>query len=424
MRRIEGSGSGWPRLKSHAKFVTIIKTDFLIIGAGIVGFAVARELRRRDPGCSVRMLEKESSAGRHASGRNSGILHAGFYYSEDSLKARFTREGNRRMRAFCAEHKLPVMACGKLVLANCEQQIAGLEELFRRAARNGIEANLITETEARELEPRARTTGKALWSPTTSSVNPRDFMQALENELAAARVQIDKGVRYVSGGNALVESSKGRYSAGHLVNAAGLYADRIAHGLGFGLRYRLVPFKGLYLYANPRIGSFRRHLYPVPNLNNPFLGVHFTLTSDNRVKIGPTAIPALWREQYGGLHGFSLKECGEALLNNTALFFKDPRGYRNLAVQEIRKSFRKAMVDEASRMASNVDDSMFSSWGPPGIRAQLLDIASRTLVGDFVVEGDADSTHVLNAVSPAFTCAFPFADYVVDRIAGMRHKVE
>ncbi|MGH8550060.1 MAG: NAD(P)/FAD-dependent oxidoreductase [Methylococcales bacterium] len=400
--------------------MTIQKSDFLIVGAGIIGFAVARSLHRREPGSSIRILEKESSAGCHASGRNSGVLHAGFYYSEDSLKARFTRDGNQRMRAYCAEHALPIHSCGKLVVANCEAQIAGLEELFRRATRNGIETALISAIEARELEPRVRTVGKALWSPTTSSVNPLDILHSLERELAAARIQIDKGVCYESGGSALVKSNKGRYSAGHLINAAGLYADRIAHGLGFGLKYRVAPFKGLYLYANQRIGPFRRHLYPVPDLNNPFLGVHFTLTVDHGVKIGPTAIPALWREQYSGLKGFNLKEAGEAVLNNAALFFKDPHVYRKLAVQEIRKNFKKAMVDEAARMASDVDDSMFSDWGPPGIRAQLLDISKRSLVGDFVVEGDENSTHILNAVSPAFTCAFPFADYVAERIVGKR----
>ncbi|MGH8557330.1 MAG: NAD(P)/FAD-dependent oxidoreductase [Methylococcales bacterium] len=377
-----------------------------------------RALRERDPASSIRILEKESSAGCHASGRNSGVLHAGFYYSEDSLKARFTREGNRRMRTYCIGHGLPINECGKLVVATREEQIARLEELFRRATLNGIDTRLITTAEARELEPRVRTLEKALWSPTTSSVDPRAIMRALEHELKAAHVQVDKDVRYLSGSNAVVESSKGRYSSGHLINAAGLYADRIAHGLGFGLQYRVVPFKGLYLYANERIGSFKRHLYPAPDLNNPFLGVHLTLTVDHGVKIGPTAIPALWREQYSGINGFNPQEISEAMRNNAILLFKDPSGYRNLACREMRKIFKKTMIDEAARMATDVDDSMFSGWGPPGIRAQLLNIAERSLAGDFVVEGDLNSTHILNAVSPAFTCAFPFADYVVNSIHG------
>lgn len=390
--------------------------DYLIIGAGVVGFAVARALRTLDPNCSIRILEKESAAGMHASGRNSGVLHAGFYYSQDSLKARFTRDGNQRMREYCSKRKLAINACGKLVVATREEHLEGLEELSRRAARNGIETHLISADEARELEPRVRTIEKALWSPTTSSVNPKEVMKTLESELNAAGVQIDHGVRYRSGGNAAVETSKGRFAAGHLINAAGLYADRIAHGLGFGRQYRVSPFKGLYLYANQRIGTFKRQLYPVPNLKNPFLGVHFTITADHHVKIGPTAIPAFWREQYSGLKGFNLLEVSESIRNNAALFFEDPNGYSNLATQEIRKIFKKSMVDEAALMATDVDESMFSGWGAPGIRAQLLNLSERKLVNDFVVEGDANSTHILNAVSPAFTCAFPFADYVVEQI--------
>ncbi len=395
----------------------MIKTsDYLIIGAGIMGFSVARALLQRDPGCSIQILEKEASAGSHASGRNSGVLHAGFYYSQDSLKARFTRDGNQCMRDYCLEQKLPINHCGKLVVAVNEEEITGLEELFRRANVNGIETSLITEAEARELEPRVRTVDKALWSPTTSSVNPRQIMQALENELKLAGVQIDKGVSYNSSSQEKVETSNGAYSAGHFINAAGLYADRIAHDHGFGKQYRVAPFKGLYLTANSNIGTFKRHIYPVPNLNNPFLGVHFTLTVDCALKIGPTAIPAFWREQYSGLKGFNLYELSETIRNNTALFLQDPSDYRKLAVQEIRKYFKNTLVADAARMATDVDASMFSGWGVPGIRAQLLDIQKRTLVNDFVVEGDTKSTHILNAVSPAFTCAFPFADYVVDII--------
>ncbi|MGR9105868.1 MAG: L-2-hydroxyglutarate oxidase [Gammaproteobacteria bacterium] len=396
--------------------MAIHKVDFLIIGAGIIGFAIARALRERDNSCSIRILEKEGSAGSHASGRNSGVLHAGFYYSEDSLKARFTREGNQRMRAYCAEYRLPINDCGKLVLASSEAEVAGLEELFRRATRNGVETRLIAANDARELEPRMRTVDKALWSPTTASVNPLDVMRALERELQAAEVGIDKGVRYVAGDHVRVETNQGQYSAGHLINAAGLYADRIAHRFGFGRQYRVAPFKGLYLYANDRIGPFQRHLYPVPNLKNPFLGVHFTLTVDGRIKIGPTAIPALWREQYAGVKGFNPREIAETLRSNIGLFLADPRGYCTLAVREIRKNFKKAMVEEAARMATAIDDSMFSAWGPPGIRAQLLNVSEGSLVSDFVVEGDTHSTHILNAVSPAFTCAFPFADYVVEQI--------
>jgi L-2-hydroxyglutarate oxidase LhgO len=391
-------------------------SDFLVVGAGIIGFAIARELRRQLPDCSITILEKEKSVGLHASGRNSGVLHAGFYYSKDSFKAKFTRDGNLQMREYCLTHGLSLNDSGKLVVASSEDEVAGLEELYRRARVNGIDASLITAKEAQALEPRIRTIEKALFSPTTASVNPCEVMQALERELLGKGVDIETGVAYRSTRGRVAQTSKGEYEAGHLINAAGLYADRIAHGMGFGEQYRIIPFKGLYLYANPHIGQFRRHIYPVPNLQNPFLGVHFTLTADGRVKIGPTAIPALWREQYTGVGGFSFRELAEVTRSNIELFRHDYKGYIHLATEEIRKYFKKYIVANAARMATGVEPSMFSKWGSPGIRAQLLDTETHALVNDFAVEGDDRSTHILNAVSPAFTCAFPFAEYVVNGI--------
>ena len=396
-------------------------SDFLVIGAGIIGFAIARELHRQFPDCSITILEKEKSPGLHASGRNSGVLHAGFYYSKDSFKAKFTRDGNRQMREFCLAHGLSLNDSGKLVVASSEEEVAGLEELYRRARVNGIDASLITAREAQELEPRVRTIEKALFSPTTASVDPCEVMQELQRDLLSAGINIETGIAYRSTTGTVTQTSQGTYEAGHIVNAAGLYADRIAHGMGFGEQYRIIPFKGLYLYANSAIGQFRRHIYPVPNLKNPFLGVHFTLTVEGRVKIGPTAIPAFWREQYQGIRGFSFRELAEVARSNIELFRQDYKGYINLATEEIRKYFKKYMVANAARMATDVEDRMFSKWGSPGIRAQLLNIKTHMLVNDFVFEGDDKSTHILNAVSPAFTCSFPFANYVVNDIAKRIH---
>jgi L-2-hydroxyglutarate oxidase LhgO len=151
------------------------------------------------------------------------------------------------------------------------------------------------------------------------------------------------------------------------------------------------------------------------------LGVHFTLTVEGRVKIGPTAIPAFWREQYQGIRGFSFRELAEVARSNIELFRQDYKGYINLATEEIRKYFKKYMVANAARMATDVEDRMFSKWGSPGIRAQLLNMNTHMLVNDFVFEGDDKSTHILNAVSPAFTCSFPFAEYVVNDIVKRMH---
>jgi L-2-hydroxyglutarate oxidase LhgO len=213
-----------------------------------------------------------------------------------------------------------------------------------------------------------------------------------------------------------VRTNRDSIAAGYVVNAAGLYADKIAMEYGFSQKYRILPFKGLYLYSDEPPGSIRTNIYPVPDLRNPFLGVHFTITADGKAKIGPTAIPAFWRENYEGFENFKLHElievagCGLGLLTGAQF------DYRHLAVEEISKYSRSKMVSLASVLAEGVAEKNYQKWGRPGIRAQLLDITKRKLEMDFVLEGDNRSMHVLNAVSPAFTCSLPFASYVCDHI--------
>jgi L-2-hydroxyglutarate oxidase LhgO len=362
------------------------------------------------------VLEKEADCGAHASGRNSGVLHAGFYYTADSLKARFTREGNRELTAFCESRGLGIRKCGKLVVARDERELPGLDELLRRGRVNGVEVHTVTAAEAREIEPRALTTERALWSPTTAVVDPRQVVDAMRRELEAAGVRVMTGTRFEAPAGDRVRTSAGDVVAGYVVNAAGLQADRVAHAYGFGDRYRILPFKGLYLYANQGAPAFRTHIYPVPNLDNPFLGVHFTLTVAGRVKIGPTAIPAFWREHYGGVRGFRLREFVEVTTRELGLLARNDFRFRTLALAEVRKYRRSTIVRQAAELATQVDPRDYRTWGPPGIRAQLLDIVDRKLEMDFRFEGDDRSFHVLNAVSPAFTCAIPFARHAVERI--------
>jgi L-2-hydroxyglutarate oxidase LhgO len=201
----------------------------------------------------------------------------------------------------------------------------------------------------------------------------------------------------------------------HLINAAGLYADKVAHQFGVGGDYTLLPFKGLYLgYKDD--GLVRTHVYPVPDLKNPFLGVHLTKTVDGHVKVGPTAIPAFWREQYKGLANFSVSEFVDVLSSEARLFAVDSFNFRRLAFDELRKYYGSRMQDEAALLVKNLDSSKFSGFLSPGIRAQLLDRRTSKLVMDFVVEHAENSSHILNAVSPAFTCAFSFANFVVDEM--------
>jgi L-2-hydroxyglutarate oxidase LhgO len=389
--------------------------DFLVIGAGVVGLSIARELRRRRPDASVVLIDKEDSPGLHASGRNSGVLHAGFYYTADSLKARFTRAGNLAWTEYCRERGLPLLACGKLVTAANEADWPVLDELLRRGRANGVPVELIDEAAARAIEPRARTRGRALHSPSTAVVDPAACMASLAADARREGVSLRFRARYLGRRGRVVRTAAGDVEAGCVINAAGLYADRVARDFGFSERYRILPFKGLYLYSDEPPGSFRTLLYPVPDIRNPFLGVHVTVTPDGRAKIGPTAIPAFWRENYGGFSRFSAGECAEIAVRQAGLFLSAGFDFRRLAWEEIQKNSARRMVALASRLADGVTPERFHRWGKPGIRAQLVNLATRSLVMDFVIEGDKESLHVLNAVSPGFTCAFPFAAHVVAR---------
>jgi (S)-2-hydroxyglutarate dehydrogenase len=396
--------------------MTLRTADFLIIGGGIIGISIALEAKRRFPDCRVTLIEKEPHCGQHASGRNSGVLHAGFYYSADSLKARLTREGNRRLTAYCRERRLRLNPCGKLVVATQASELKWLDELLRRAQHNGVELQMLSAIEAREIEPRARVVERALYSPTTSSVDPAEVMSSLVADAARLGVDIRTGFAWRGRDSKGVLTSAGRISVGYVINAAGLQADRIAQDYGFGRRYRILPFKGLYLQARPEAPALHTHVYPVPDLDNPFLGVHHTVTVDGHSKIGPTAIPCLWREQYRGLARFRAGEFLGIIGRELRMLCGDDANFRRLAWEELCKYYRPTLVRQAARLLTGVSPADYTRRGRPGIRAQLFDVTNKRLEMDFVIEGDAHSFHVLNAVSPGFTCALPFAELVFGEI--------
>ncbi len=390
--------------------------DFVVVGAGVMGVNIASELKRRHLDARVLLIEKEASPGLHASGRNSGVLHAGFYYTADTLKERFTRDGNRLMQEYCSERGLAVNRCGKLVVARDESELPVLAELLRRAQASGVSLQPIDEREARSLEPRVRTFQRALFSPTTATVDPVAVMRAFVEDAERLGVELRLDCAYVGRAGPVVRTRRGDLECGYLVNAAGLHADRIARDHGFSERYRILPFKGLYLYSNEPAGAFRTNIYPVPNLRNPFLGVHVTVTTDGRAKIGPTAIPCLWREQYGWAENFRPTEFAQILGSSLDLVFRAGFDFRALAVEEMKKYDRPYLVSQAARLADGIRPEQYATWGRPGIRAQLVDVRERALVQDFCLEGDDRSLHVLNAVSPGWTCAIPFSRYVCDRV--------
>ena len=390
--------------------------DYLIIGAGIVGMAIARDLIHRFPESAILVLEKEPDVAFHSSGRNSGVLHAGFYYTANSLKAKFTRDGNAQMRQYCYDNHLRINECQKVVVAKNEAELPALFELEKRGKVNGVEVRIIDEKELALLDPNVKTFQYALFSPTTATVDPVEVTQAIRKELVKKGVQIlfNNGYQKKIDTHTISSRDGSTITATKIINAAGLYADKVARDFGYSGDYTIIPFKGVYLKYHGNEKPAKTNVYPVPNLKNPFLGVHFTVTVDGTVKIGPTSMPAFWRENYHGFSKFKFPELVSILGWESRLFATNAFGFRNLAMDEIKKYNKKYFASLALNLVKKMDVAGFDEWGKPGIRAQLLNIHTKELVMDFVVEGDKDSIHVLNSVSPAFTCSFPFAKWVVD----------
>ena len=272
--------------------------DYLIIGAGIVGLTIAYELKKRKPSSKIIIIDKENEVAQHASGRNSGILHSGFYYTENSLKAKLTALGNKKMKNFCYENNIIVNETKKIVVAKNKGDLEIIDELYSRAKKNGIDVSIISLEEVKKIDSNINTYKKALYSPTTASVDPKKVCLKLKEIL------IDKGVDFKF--NCNFDSNKFQYK--YLINCAGLYADKIAKNFGLSQDYTILPFKGSYLKYSGNKKITKTNIYPVPNLKNPFLGIHFTVTAENNIKIGPTASPAFWRENYGGLSNFKIGE--------------------------------------------------------------------------------------------------------------------
>jgi len=396
-----------------------VTTDFLIIGGGIMGLSIARQLSQSYPDQSIVLLEKEPELSMHASGRNSGVLHAGFYYTSDSLKARFCRDGNRLLTEYCLEMELPINRCGKVVVTRNENELSALDVLFSRGKQNGVELIPLDEKQLAEIEPKAKTFAKALYSPATATVDPYAINQHFFRQLIQNGVQILFNTRYLSSlKKNTVQTNKGNIEAGYVINAAGLYADKIAKDFGYSKDYTILPFKGLYLHAKDTF-RLKTNIYPVPDLNNPFLGVHFTVTVDGKTKIGPTAMPAFWRENYQGFDHFDLRQFFEVVALETRLMIRNSFNFRQLAINELGKYYKPRLIKLASGLVHEISPSQFGHWGRAGIRAQLFNTKTSTLEMDFRFEGDEASMHILNAVSPAYTCSLPFSRYIVDKIVSL-----
>lgn len=392
--------------------------DFVILGAGVIGLAIARELRRRNPGASILVLEKEPRLAAHASGRNSGVVHSGIYYAEGSLKARICAEGARRLTAYCEERGLPLRRVGKLILPLRAEDGGRLELLQARGRANGAPFELIGADDIRRVEPDARSAdGRALYNPATAVLDPVAVVEGMAAELRPQGVDIRLDARCTVRGRDVVVADAESVAYGHLINAAGAHADSVAHAMGVGERYRILPFKGIYHRLRPDAGvTVRGLIYPVPDLRFPFLGVHCTRAVSGTVHLGPTAVPALGRENYRGLEGSSPRDLGAIAVRLLQQYARNTDGFRHYLHEEAPRVFRAGFLRAVRALLPRLRAGDVEPADKVGIRAQLYDRDRGALEMDFVIEPGPRSTHVLNAVSPGFTCALRFAETVVDRI--------
>lgn len=389
------------------------KADVLIVGAGIIGLTLARRLVMA--GCDdVVLVEKEKAPGMHASGRNSGVLHAGIYYAPGSMKAKSCLNGNFLMRDYCREKGLPLRETGKVIVARDEGELPVLRELERRATANGAKVEMIDEAQLAGIEPNARTAGKALFSHDTACVDPLAVIDSLRTDLeACGKATLLTGCLFTGvKGSRTAVTSHGEISFRKFVNASGAYCDRVAHLFGVGKQYRLIPFKGIYRKLRKGLShTVRGNIYPVPDIRNPFLGVHFSSNVHGEVYLGPTAIPAFGRENYGLLSGIDW-EGPSIALSDLILFLRNPQ-FREVAHTEPRKFLARRFFRDAARLMKVLSPSDIEPSEKVGIRAQLVDWRTKDLVMDFLVIADGDAIHVLNPISPAFTSSMDIAETLV-----------
>lgn len=385
----------------------------LIIGSGIIGLSIGVAILQSHPKIRVRILEKEQSLGVHASGRNSGVLHSGFYYSPESLKAQFCRNGNLELRALCKQHKIPVLNSGKIVVSRNATEDALLDNLLVRGIQNGVHLELLDKEELQKYEPLASTHQRFIWSPQTAVSDPIRVIEALRLEFLSQggiitfseTVQLQK-----SEGEFFVPSWPARF----IINAAGAQADRLARKAGLAHDLAMIPFMGVYRAIKSAKLPIRTLVYPVPNPVNPFLGVHLTLTVDNYVKVGPTAIPILGREQYSLFDGCSAVDILDSIRASISIIAGKEHDFSQLVRDELPKLLEKNLIAGASSLIPSLVGIRGWQKKRPGIRSQLVNMKTGKLEQDFIVESTNNSIHVLNAVSPGWTSALPFGRWIVE----------
>ena len=390
------------------------RDDVMVIGGGLIGLATAYKLMLAQPGLVVRVLEKEAGVGRHQSGNNSGVLHAGLYYKPGSFKARMAVDGIRQMTRFCSEHDIPHEICGKVVVATSDEELPRLRELFDRGQRNGLRGlEWLSPERIGEIEPHAAGIA-AVRVPEEGIADYPRVCEALKHEIETRGGYVTTGAQVSALRKTerswVALSSSGEHEARLLVNCAGLHSDRVAAMAGEARDVRIVPFRGEYYSLRPdRRFLVRNLIYPVPNPAFPFLGVHFTRLVRGGIEAGPNAVLAFAREGYRKAI-VSTRDMVDALAFPGVWRFLAK--YPAMCFAELRRSFSRELFAQALRRLVPEVSADDLEPGGAGVRAQAV-LPDGTFVQDFRFLARPTTFHVLNAPSPGATASLAIADEIV-----------
>jgi (S)-2-hydroxyglutarate dehydrogenase len=390
--------------------------DFAIVGGGIVGLSTGMALGMRYPNAKILILEKENNVAAHQTGNNSGVIHSGIYYKPGSFKAKFTRAGCRSMVEFCQEHGIDHDVCGKVIIATEPEELPRLKDLYQRGLQNGLELKKLNAEQVKEIEPHVNCLEGILVS-TTGIVNYKQVCQKYAELIRdrGGEILFNTKVTKIINRNreSILETNNGSFETRFLINCAGLYSDRVAKLGGVDPKAKIVPFRGEYYELTPEKRYLVKNLiYPVPNPEFPFLGVHFTRMIDGTVHAGPNAVLSLKREGYHKTD-FDLGEFMEVM--TYPAFWKLASKYANEGMQEIIRSFSKAaFVRSLQRLIPEVRSQDVIPTHA-GVRAQALSESGK-LVDDFLIIKDKKAMHVCNAPSPAATASLEIGKAIVEQL--------
>jgi L-2-hydroxyglutarate oxidase len=390
--------------------------DCVIIGGGIVGLSVAWALLERKPGINISVLEKEDGWARHQTGRNSGVIHSGIYYKPGSLKAKLCRDGNRRLVEFCQQYRIPYELCGKMIVATTPSEIPLLENLYARGLANGLTAKKLTAFEVKQIEPHVNCLA-GIHVPSTGIVNFADICRKLAELIQIRGGELRLGTKALGfqaqdrGG--ILETSSGALAARLMINCAGLHSDRVAKSAGAKPGARIVPFRGEYYELKAERRQLVRNLiYPVPDPQFPFLGVHFTRMIDGSVHAGPNAVLSLKREGYCRT-SFDLRDFLDTMTYSG--FWRMAAKHARSGLEEMYRSFsKKAFVRSLQKLIPEIREEDLVP-GEAGVRAQALR-PDGGLVDDFLIVNGLHAIHVCNAPSPAATASLEIGRVIADQI--------